>query len=448
MWRRAQNRLAEFETQTQRDERGAGRGSQARQRGPREPRQAGGRARGGRRDFGRRRPRQARRGAGGGERHERIQPGRRRPSRPAAVQADQQLATQVKDLRADIDAARGEIPGLAARVAKLETGAPTANDADLSALAARLDKIEAALAAPKSETRVAAEKPAAADNAAAIAIIAGAIADRLAAGAPFGTEVAALQRLGVDPAGWRRLQAVADGAPTGSALAASFRRDCAAGSGRGFAGRERRRRSIAFSPICAASSRYMTLGERAGDDPEAIVSRIEASCRRGDIAGALAAFDKLPEAARQAAGDWPVKARARQGRTPPCSRSARRRSGGSRAALAHDIRGRLARGFRRAAGRLKRRRDVSAVDISRRAGARRLGPELAREQPRRRDGDLARGRISGLADAGARRRPGACGRAVDRLGRAAGSFFASPRWSRSPRGRASARRASWRCRAA
>jgi hypothetical protein len=54
------------------------------------------------------------------------------------------------------------------------------------------------------------------------------------------------------------------------------------------------------------------LGEFAGDDPEAIVSRIGAECRRGDLAGAVAAFDKLPAAARQAAGDWPVKARARQ----------------------------------------------------------------------------------------------------------------------------------------
>ena len=54
------------------------------------------------------------------------------------------------------------------------------------------------------------------------------------------------------------------------------------------------------------------LEETTGDDPEAIVSRIEAECRRGDIAAALATFDKLPEAARQAAGDWPVKARARQ----------------------------------------------------------------------------------------------------------------------------------------
>ena len=228
-----------------------------------------------------------------------------------AVQTDQQLTTQVKDLRADIDAARGEIPGLAARVAKLETEAPKANDADLSALAARLDKIEAALAAPKSESRVAPEKPAPADNSSAIAIIAGEIADKLAAGAPFGTEAAALQRLGVDPAQLASLQAVAGGAPTGSALAESFD-------------------AVAPQVLAAASPaesggvldrllahihglvRVHVLGESAGDDPEAIVSRIGAECRRGDIAGAVAAFDKLPAAARQGAGDWPVKARARQ----------------------------------------------------------------------------------------------------------------------------------------
>jgi hypothetical protein len=228
-----------------------------------------------------------------------------------AVQTDQQLTTQVKDLRADIDAARGEIPGLAARVAKLETEAPKANDADLSALAARLDKIEAALAAPKSESRVAPEKPAPADNSSAIAIIAGEIEDKLAAGAPFGTEAAALQRLGVDPAQLASLQAVAGGAPTGSALAESFD-------------------AVAPQVLAAASPaesggvldrllahihglvRVHVLGESAGDDPEAIVSRIGAECRRGDIAGAVAAFDKLPAAARQAAGDWPVKARARQ----------------------------------------------------------------------------------------------------------------------------------------
>ena len=58
--------------------------------------------------------------------------------------------------------------------------------------------------------------------------------------------------------------------------------------------------------------RVRDLNETAGDDPQALVSQIEAETRRGDIGGALASFVKLPEAARQAAGDWPTLARARQ----------------------------------------------------------------------------------------------------------------------------------------
>ena len=227
-----------------------------------------------------------------------------------AAKGDQQLAAQLKDLRADIDAARGEIPGLAARVAKLETEAPKTNDADLSALAARLDKVEGALAAPKSEARVAAEKPAAADNAAAVAIIAGAVADRLAVGAPFSDEIAELQRLGVDAAELAALQAVAVGTPTGSTLAASF----AAVAPKVLAAAPEEKGGIVDRLLAHMRGlvRVHEVGESAGDDPEAIVSRIEADCRRGDIPGALAAFDQLPAATRQAAGDWPVKARARQ----------------------------------------------------------------------------------------------------------------------------------------
>ena len=228
-----------------------------------------------------------------------------------ATQTDQQLATQIKDLRADVDAARGEIPGLAARVAKLETAAPKTSDADLSTLSARLDKVEAALAAPKSETRVAPEKPEAADNPAAIAIIAGAISDKLAAGAPFSAEIAALQRLGVDQAQLAALRAVADGAPTGSALAASF----SAVAPRVVAAASQGEKGGVVDRLLAhirGLVQVHDLSETKGDDPEAIVSRVEAACRRGDIAGALAAFNELPSAARDAAGDWPAKARARQ----------------------------------------------------------------------------------------------------------------------------------------
>ena len=75
----------------------------------------------------------------------------------AASDATQRLAAQAKDLRADVDAEKGAIPDLSARVAKLESDTPKASAAgsDLAALAARIDKIEGALAAPKSarETR-------------------------------------------------------------------------------------------------------------------------------------------------------------------------------------------------------------------------------------------------------------------------------------------------------
>src|ERR1700733_4637949 len=229
----------------------------------------------------------------------------------AGSDATQRLAAQAKDLRADVDAEKGQLPDLSARVAKLESDAPKANAAgsDLAALAARIDKIEAALAAPKNETRVAEEKLAAADNATSIAITAEVAEERLGAG--FGPELAALQRLGVDSAALAPLEAVVNGAPTNSTLATSFN-------------------AVAPHVLAATSpaetgsvtDRFLAhlhnlvkvreLSETAGDDPQALVSQIEAASRRGDIGAALASFDKLPEAARKAAGDWPTLARARQ----------------------------------------------------------------------------------------------------------------------------------------
>ena len=120
-----------------------------------------------------------------------------------------------------------------------------------------------------------------------------------------------MQHLGVGAAALAPLQAVANGAPTNGALAASFS-------------------SVAPHVLAATSQaetgsvtdrflahihnlvRVRDLNETVGEDPQALVSQIEAESRRGDIGGALASFDKLPEAARQAAGDWPTLARARQ----------------------------------------------------------------------------------------------------------------------------------------
>jgi hypothetical protein len=226
----------------------------------------------------------------------------------AASDATQRLAAQEKDLRADIDAARGEIPDLSARIAKLETDSQKINaaTADLAALAARVDKIETALAVrvDKIETALAAPKTdtrAAFDNATAIAIVTETAENRLRAGLPLAPDLAALQHLGIDAAMLAPLQAVANGAPTNAALAASFSAvapKVLAAAAPGEQGTVTER----FLAHLHSLVRVRDLNETAGEDPPALVSQIEAETRRGDIRGALASFDKLPEAARQAAG--------------------------------------------------------------------------------------------------------------------------------------------------
>ncbi len=226
----------------------------------------------------------------------------------AGSEATQRLAAQAKDLRADLDAEKGELPDLSARVAKLESDASKAttnvSSADLAALAARVDKVEAALAAAKPAA-------AAEDNAANIAIIAEVAEERLRSGAGFAPELAALQRLGVDAATLAPLEAVANGAPTNSALAASFSA-VAPHVLAAAAPAETGSVTDRFLAHLHSLVKVRELDETAGDDPQALVSQIEAESRRGDIGAALASFDKLPEAARKAAGDWPTLARARQ----------------------------------------------------------------------------------------------------------------------------------------
>ena len=230
----------------------------------------------------------------------------------AAAQAAQSATADVKSLKADVDGAKSDIAALAARLAKLESGAPQAvASADAAALAARVDKVEAALAAPKTETRAAPGTSAAGGSPAAVAIVAGALRDKLAAGTPFTAELTALESLGVEPDKLTALQALAGGGPTDRALAASFE---------------------AVAPkVLSASSRpesggivdhfvahlrglvqVRVLNETQGDDPAALVSQIEAATRRGDVNGALAAFGKLPEPARQAAGGWAAQAGAKE----------------------------------------------------------------------------------------------------------------------------------------
>ena len=233
----------------------------------------------------------------------------------SAAQAIQTLSGNVKDLRAGIDAARGEIPGLSAKVAKLESAPLQAPAAELSGVTSRLDKIETQLAAPKSQSRVAPEKPVARDNPAAVAIVSASLRDKLVRGLPFSTEFDGLVRLGVEPAALAPLKAVVGGAPTDAALAAGFEAvrskvlaaAAPAKKGEGIADR--------FLAHLRGLVHVRDLNgpvDRAGEGPQALASRIEADCRRGDVNGALAAFARLPEASREAARSWETAAESRR----------------------------------------------------------------------------------------------------------------------------------------
>ncbi len=230
--------------------------------------------------------------------------------RLAAVETAEKAAPQL-DVSGDVKDLGDKLGALVSRVDKLESApASSSPGPDASALEARVEKLEQALAAPKTENRVAPLKPpaGAAGNPAAVAIVAEAVHDRLDAGAPFPHELDALASLGVDQAKLAPLKAMSQGGPSGPTLAASF----AALAPNVLAAANKPQPGASVADRFLAHLRGLVivhdLNETAGDDPDALVTKVEALSRRGDVAGALAAFAKLPEPARTVAAAWAEEA--------------------------------------------------------------------------------------------------------------------------------------------
>jgi hypothetical protein len=186
-----------------------------------------------------------------------------------------------------------------------------ADEGDLATLKDRLAKAESALAAPKSEARVAAAAVAENRDGAAEAILAISLNERLIAGAPFAGEWGALTRRGADAAKLAALKPFADsGAPTVAALATGFAKLApnlvAAATPPAEGGVVDRMLDHMRSLV-----RVRKVGEAAGDSADAVVARVSAALAHGDLAAALDAYRHLPDAARQASADWGKAAEAR-----------------------------------------------------------------------------------------------------------------------------------------
>ena len=204
--------------------------------------------------------------------------------------------------------------GALTRLDKLESSlaALGAAQPNLAPINDRLAKPEAALAAPKSAERVAAEPaPPRSENPAMLAVAAQALGARVAAGAPYPLEQAALERLGADTGRLAELKPFArDGAPSLASLANEFAKITPAL----LSAAEPKSDDGIMARLMANMGkivRVRPVGEQAGDEPAAVVSQIGAALGRADAAGALAAFARLPDASREAGKEWAAKARAR-----------------------------------------------------------------------------------------------------------------------------------------
>lgn len=179
-----------------------------------------------------------------------------------------------------------------------------ADEQKLQALASQ-PKVDAAALEKRTGTAVAA-----ADSAARV-VMAKALVQAIDAGRPYKPELAALAASGADQSRLGPLEAhAASGVPTAPALADSF----SGLAGSILAGTDTSKDGSLWDRLARGAGKLVRIrpvGEASGDDPPSIVARMEAALARGDVAGALAAREHLPEKAKAATEAWAKDARAR-----------------------------------------------------------------------------------------------------------------------------------------
>ena len=183
-----------------------------------------------------------------------------------------------------------------------------------TALDGRVARIEGQLSAPKDGSRATeARAVGSADEARAtpLALVGQSVAAAIADGRPYGADLDALKALGAEPSALARLDPLsAKGAPTAAALRDQW--DGVQGSV--LAAVKPAEAGGAFERFTAGARNLVQVrrvGAVQGDDPAALISQVDAALAAGDVAGALAAWNKLPEAGQDRSRDWAAAARSR-----------------------------------------------------------------------------------------------------------------------------------------
>jgi hypothetical protein len=236
--------------------------------------------------------------------------------------AAQTAVAQAKDASAQAKAASAQAQSASAQAKAASDAAantadaaknaaqPTVSPSDLDALAARVAALESTIKMLSGD--VAQQSSGANDRAARLTLATEALRAAVERGAPFAAELAAVRRLGVDQSATAPLEPFAAvGVATAAALAQQLAavlpavRQAAepAPDNGSFIGRleSHAQRLVRITPVDAP----------AGDDPAAVMARLEVDAAHGDIAAARADIAKLPAAAQSVAAPWAQKAQAR-----------------------------------------------------------------------------------------------------------------------------------------
>jgi hypothetical protein len=215
----------------------------------------------------------------------------------AVAAAEQGAAGQAKDALAAADQARSAAQAAAQR-------------SDLDAFASRIAALEGAVKTLSAD--IANRTASADDRTARLTVAAEALRAAVEREAPYQAELAAVKTLGASSDTTAPLeQFAASGIPHSAALAhdlsvltpALQRVSSDARNEPTYLGRleASAQNLVRITPVDAP----------AGDDPPAIVARINSDAARADIAGALAEIARLPDAAKTLAAPWIAKAQAR-----------------------------------------------------------------------------------------------------------------------------------------
>jgi hypothetical protein len=173
-------------------------------------------------------------------------------------------------------------------------------DARIGALQAKIDQPKTDVRAPTADKQTA---TAAADDPAALAVVAQSLLQALSRGTPFATELSALKSLKADPGKVAALEPLAQsGAPTARALADRFRPLADE-----IAKQDQPAQGSFFERIAESAThlvRVRSVGEKQGSDPAALASQIQAALDRGDLNRAHDVWTKLPDRSKARSQDF------------------------------------------------------------------------------------------------------------------------------------------------